>query len=66
MYAAQVFNAARGAAPSAVFGAVTTGSSGMFLRLDGAKATIDLTERYLHEVERIVGILVAMTSGALG
>lgn len=65
MVAAQMFNAAREETAAAVFGGVTTGSSWLFLRLDGHKVTIDLTEYYLRDVERIVGILLAMTSGSI-
>ncbi|MFO0605589.1 MAG: hypothetical protein U0324_20575 [Polyangiales bacterium] len=61
MVAAQAFNAARERVGTPVFGAVTTGSSWMFLRLDGQRVTIDLTEYYLREVDRVVGILVEMT-----
>ena len=64
MVAAQLFNAAREREGAAVYGAVTTGSNWMFLRLEGQRVTIDLTEYFLREVERIVGILVEMTGGA--
>lgn len=66
MIAAQVFNEARGRAGSATYGAVTTGSNWLFLRLQGRHAQIDLTEYYLGDVGRIVGILVAMVAGTLG
>ena len=66
MLAAQTFNARRGnAIPTAIFGVVTTGSlTGRFLRLDRrSRVTLD-RGRVLHssEVERIVGILVAMVA----
>ncbi len=64
LVAAQMFNAARGTEAGAVYGAVTTGTNWMFLQLDERRVTIDLTEYFLREVERIVGILVAMTRGA--
>jgi hypothetical protein len=61
MIAAQVFNAARGATDDRISGAVTTGSSWLFLQLHGQRVTIDLTEYFLSDVGRVVGILVAMT-----
>lgn len=63
MVAAQTFNEARGRTGERVYGAVTTGSSWLFLALDGARVTIDLTEYFLREIERVVGILVAMARG---
>lgn len=62
MIAAQIFNAARGATSDRVYGAVTTGSNWLFLKLEGQRVTIDLTEYFLSDVGRVVGILVAMTS----
>ncbi|MEZ4411225.1 MAG: hypothetical protein R3A52_32800 [Polyangiales bacterium] len=63
MIAAQLFNASRGAPPGSVYGAVTTGSSWLFLRLDGSRVTIDLTEYFLRDVGRVVGVLLAMIDG---
>jgi hypothetical protein len=63
MVAAQIFNDARERPLAHVYGAVTTGSSWLFLRLGGHEVTIDLTEYFLGDIDRIVGILVAMTSG---
>ena len=64
MVAAQAFNAARGADVRAVYGAVTTGTIWMFLRLVGVRVEIDLREYFLGDIERVVGVLVAMVSGA--
>lgn len=63
LVAAQIFNEGRGRPRAAVYGAVTTGSNWLFLRLSGQRASIDLTEYYLSDVGRIVGILVAMMTG---
>ena len=60
MYAARLFNERRGGGPPVVFGAVTTGNVWRFVRLRGENAEVDLAEYYLHEVERIVGVLVEM------
>jgi hypothetical protein len=63
MVAARIFNEARGRELPAVYGAVTTGDVWRFLRLTGSIADIDLTGYYLHDVERIVAILLAMVRG---
>src|SRR5205085_3675262 len=60
MLAAQRFNEDRENGIHTVFGAVTTGSVWKFLRLSGAIASIDRNEYHISQVERIVGILVAM------
>ena len=64
MLAAQTFNERRGNAIPAIFGVVTTGSDWRFLRLEGDRVTLDLAEYYIREVERVVGVLVAMVGGA--
>lgn len=63
MVAAQLFNQRSGAETKAIHGGVTTGSVWQFMSLTGADVTIDLTEYYINEVERIVGILVSMLKG---
>jgi len=60
MLAAQRFNEQRGNAVVSVFGAVTTGSAWKFLRLQGTIAAVDRAEYHISQVERIVGILIAM------
>ena len=60
MLAAQRFNEERENGIHTVFGAVTTGSVWKFLRLSGAIASVDRNEYHISQVERIVGILVAM------
>ena len=64
MLAAQTFNERRGNSIPAVFGVVTTGSAWRFLRLEGDLLSIDRPEYHIGQVERIVGILVAMVGGA--
>jgi len=60
MVAAQLYNRQRQKNVPAVYGAVTTGSNWRFLQLTDNLVRIDLTEYYIREVERIVGILVWM------
>ena len=62
MVAASLFNERGGAPPSPVFGAVTTGNNWRFLRLEGTRLQIDLPEYYLHQVAKILGILLAIAS----
>ncbi len=62
MVAAQSFNAQRGQ-DRVVHGAITTGDVWRFLRLRGTQVEIDLTMYYLHELEKVLGILIAMTEG---
>ncbi len=60
MIAAQLFNRRGGVEVRSVYGAVTNGSVWNFMSLTGVDVTIDPTEYYINEVERIVGILVHM------
>jgi hypothetical protein len=60
MVAAQLFNQERHNALETVYGVVTTGSAWKFLRLLETIVYIDRAEYYIKEVERIVGILMAM------
>ena len=66
MVAAQVFNRARGREIETIFGAVTTGTIWMFLRLTGAVVFVDLGEYHISQVEQIVGVLVAMLRHVAG
>jgi hypothetical protein len=64
MLAAQTFNTQRGNPIPTVYGVVTTGSVWKFLSLTGNVVSADEREYYIKEVERIVGILLAMVSAA--
>jgi hypothetical protein len=66
MVAAQRFNRARGREIKSVYGVVTTGTNWRFLRLIAKTVYVDRTEYYLKEVEKIVGILLAMLNEAAG
>lgn len=66
MVAAQQFNQERNNAIETVYGVVTSGSAWKFLRLQEMHVVVDATEYYLNQVERIVGIIVAMLKEAAG
>ena len=55
-----MFNVQRGNAIPTVYGVVTTGSLWKFLSLHAVTATIDTTEYYLDQIEKVVGIFVWM------
>jgi hypothetical protein len=57
MLAARIFNERAGNQVSTIYGAVTTGSIWKFMQLDGSVISIDLTEYYLKDVNKILGIL---------
>jgi hypothetical protein len=62
MYAARIFNERRGSARAVTHGAVTTGNVWRFLRLGGEVVEVDMTELYIHQIDRILGVLLAMTA----
>lgn len=59
MVGAQIFNAREGNKTPAIYGAVTSGTNWRFLRLTGKAVEIDLTEYYLVQIDRILGILAS-------
>jgi hypothetical protein len=65
MLAAQKFNATKGHALPAVYGAVTTGILWRFLRLQGTNVAVDSAEYSIEKIEQIVGILVGMVKEAI-
>lgn len=62
LVAAREFNARRGAASAMVYGAVTTGDLWRFLRLKGDIADIDLSQLHIQSLDKILGVLLAMTA----
>lgn len=66
MVAAQQFNQARNNTIGTVYGVVTSGSAWKFLRLTEMLVVVDATEYHISQVERIVGIIVAMLKEAAG
>jgi len=65
LVAAQQFNREQGNPIHTVYGAVTTGSVWKFLRLQESLVTVDTSEYYVKEVEKIVGIFVTMLREAV-
>ncbi|MBD2410031.1 hypothetical protein FACHB389_07660 [Nostoc calcicola FACHB-389] len=59
MVAAQTFNQQAGTGIKTIYGAVTTGSIWQFLKLEEQILTIDLSEYYLKDVNKILGILAS-------
>jgi len=59
MVAAQIFNQQAAIEIKTIYSAVTTGSIWQFLKLEGQILTIDLSEYYLKDVNKILGILAS-------
>jgi hypothetical protein len=57
MVAAQLFNERSGNQIKAIYGAVTIGTIWQFLKLEGNIVSIDLSEYYIKDIKRILGIL---------
>ncbi|MEB3294511.1 MAG: hypothetical protein VKJ24_15245 [Synechococcales bacterium] len=62
MVAAQQFNQNHRLTIPAIYGSVTNGSNWKFLKLSGTELIIDITEYEITNIDRIVGILFAMTT----
>jgi hypothetical protein len=59
MIAAKIFNEKAGSENPVIYGTVTTGSVWQFLKLEGQAIAIDLSEYYLKDVNKILGILAS-------
>ncbi len=59
MIAAQLFNQRQGNEVATVYGVVTTGSLWKFMQLQEQTITIDLTEYFLGNLGKIIGILMS-------
>jgi hypothetical protein len=57
MIAAQLFNQLKNNPIRTIYGVVTTGSNWKFMRLCGENIEIDLSEYYLNDIGKILGIL---------
>ncbi len=57
MLAAKIFNQKENNNISMILGVVTSGTNWRFLKLEDAKVYIDLTEYYLSDLNKILGIL---------
>jgi len=62
MVAAQLFNQQAGNAIATIYGVVTIGTIWKFLKLDGKVISIDLSEYYIKDVKKIIGILSSAIS----
>ncbi len=62
MIAARIFNERSGHENLSIYGTVTTGSIWQFLKLTGAEIQIDLSEYYLKDINKILGILASGAS----
>ena len=60
MVAAQRFNAEAGNDIPRVYGATTSGTEWLFLKLEGQKLSIDLTAYQISQCDSILGILASM------
>jgi hypothetical protein len=59
MVAAQIFNQQYNQAVKAIYGVITSGTNWRFLKLEGTHAFIDLSEYYLQDITKILGILAS-------
>ncbi|MEO1764872.1 MAG: hypothetical protein AAFR83_23625, partial [Cyanobacteria bacterium J06629_18] len=57
MIAAKIFNERSKNTIPAIYGTVTTGTNWRFLKLEGNVINIDLSEYYLRDIDKILGIL---------
>ena len=59
MLAAQLFNEQKQNVIKIIYGAVTIGTIWQFLKLEDKTISIDLTEYYIKDVKKILGILIS-------
>ncbi|MDY6781574.1 MAG: hypothetical protein SW833_03305 [Cyanobacteriota bacterium] len=57
MVAAQIFNTRKGVEQAVIYGAVSTGTNWKFILLEDNRVKIDLTEYFIIQLDRILGIL---------
>ncbi len=62
MLAAQYFNQQKGNNIRCIYGATTTGTEWLFLKLDGQKLYIDMTPYAIERCDKILGILSSMVN----
>jgi len=60
MVAAQQFNLQENKVIPVIYGIVTSGNAWKFLKLEGKQVFIDLDEYYIKDIDRILGIILAM------
>lgn len=59
MLAARLFNERAGQPIGTIYGAVTTGNDWKFLKLEGNTAFIDMSDYFIKEIGKILGILIS-------
>lgn len=59
MVAAQIFNEQQGNSIKVIYGAITIGTIWQFLKLEDKVISIDLSEYYIKDVKKILGILTS-------
>ena len=64
MISARMFNEREGTPAPILYGVVTTGTNWKFLSLEGSTVAIDLDDYSIAEPARLLGILLAMATGA--
>jgi hypothetical protein len=64
MLAAQIFNQREGNEIDTIYGAVTIGTLWRFLKLSGPIIELDLTEYFIKDIDKILGILFEMVNPA--
>lgn len=62
MVAAQIFNEREGTPRAVIYGVATTGVAWRFLKLEGQQLTIDRSDYYITDLEKILGILTYIAS----
>lgn len=65
MIAAQLFNQQEGNNIDTIYGIVTTGNMWKFLKLEGGLVYIDLSEYYIKDINKILGILTTAIHGKM-
>ena len=60
MVAAQRFNAEKGNDIPCVYGAITSGTEWLFLKLEGQTLSIDMATYHISQCDKVLGILVSM------
>ena len=62
MVAAQRFNAEKGNDIRCVYGAITSGTEWLFLKLEGQTLSIDMATYHISQCDKVLGILVSMVA----
>ncbi|MFM7580365.1 MAG: hypothetical protein ACKO5Q_25955, partial [Microcystaceae cyanobacterium] len=62
MVAAQIFNQQNNQTINNLYGVITSGTNWRFLKLFNQDAYIDLSEYYLQNIDKILGILTHFSS----